>query len=362
MTNINDNIKIQEKYNWGVIGLIASLVFGLFGLYAYFNQLEPSMQYEVISESNVFDVHKPLDNLTILLNQEDIQKKNLNLKIYTIKISNNGYVNILQSDFDKNIAWGLEVNNAEIINEARFIQSNTEYLEKEIILKKLNNKIIEFSKIILEKDKYFSIELLVLHDKNILPTIKPIGKIVGIDEIKIVNSFEEDMDISLIEEIFYGNMFINFLRFIVYVVLTILFFMFLIFIGGEIEDQEKKNYKENRINSLKQIFDDELEVQESHLLYKLYKKSIKELEHIFQMCSEQDIEYLNEMKYISKEKQCADELKKINETRKLSDDDKYIMGLLAKNNCINFNGSIITVNTEFIQRLNKIIEYKKAHS
>ncbi|MBT2618617.1 MULTISPECIES: hypothetical protein [unclassified Bacillus (in: firmicutes)] len=42
-------------------------------------------------------------------------------------------------------------------------------------------------KIILEKEKYVSFEILVLHNKNSPPSIIPVGKIAGINDFVITD-------------------------------------------------------------------------------------------------------------------------------------------------------------------------------
>ena len=215
--NLKEKIinKIESKIPWNVIGVLLTIMFGFIGIYTYVNKLNPNVQYEIINESNVFDIHKPLKDLTILLKDEDIQKKELNLKIYTIKISNIGYTDVLQGHFDANIIWGLKINNGKIINKVRFINSNSDYIKDELKIKN-SDSIVEFSKIIFEKDKFFSIELLVLHDKKATPTIIPTGKIVGVDKIKLIKDVQTEIDDTFIQRIFNDNFLVNIARFIIY--------------------------------------------------------------------------------------------------------------------------------------------------
>lgn len=127
---------VQKKKYLPTLALLATVLFGLLGvaigLYSLLHEKKPEISFEIISEANVFDVRKPLQDLTISFQNEDIQQKNLNLRILTVRIENKGEMDILQSHFDQNIAWGFQVTEGEIIDEVRLIDSNSEYLQSNL--------------------------------------------------------------------------------------------------------------------------------------------------------------------------------------------------------------------------------------
>jgi hypothetical protein len=137
----------KSKYIIASLSVIASIVTILslfFGFYTYFHERKPNLLFEIISESNVLDLHKPLENLTIYLNNENINKKNLNLRILTLQVSNNGELDILQPQYDQNVKWGININNGKIINSVRILNSNSEYLKANISPTIVNDNFIEF--------------------------------------------------------------------------------------------------------------------------------------------------------------------------------------------------------------------------
>jgi len=89
--------KIEERYAWGVIGVLLSLLFGAAGLYTFFHERKPNVSYEITNESNVLDLRQPIKNLSILFQNQDIEQKNLNLRIFDVKVENTGEIDILQN-------------------------------------------------------------------------------------------------------------------------------------------------------------------------------------------------------------------------------------------------------------------------
>lgn len=202
--SISNFLKTEKgKYNWGKISVLITIIVFLIALsptlYQILHEEEPDISFKIMSKSNVFDVHEPLEDLIILFNGEDIQKNNQNLLIFTIRIENSGNVDILQSQYDQNIPWGFDIENGDII------RMRLQYSSSEYILSNLNPKItkennIEFEKIIFEKGEFFDVDVFVLHDKSILPSIIPFGKIAGIKTFKIINIWQKGEELLSIDE------------------------------------------------------------------------------------------------------------------------------------------------------------------
>ena len=350
--------KIERKIPWGVIGVTLTILFGFVSFYTYFNQIKPNIQYEVLNESNVLDIHKPLDNLTILLNNENIQEKNLNLKLYNIKVNNIGFTNILQEHFDKNIPWGIKIENGKLINQARLINSNSKYLSKELKVLSLNNS-IEFSKIILEQDKYFIIELLVLHEKKISPILVPTGKIVGIENIPLVNNILELKTKGFFDTIIDGGIFINAIRFVIFFIIFILIVTIIVktleFFDDRKTQKEKERKKENLINILNNY-----EEKDERLFFQLLDCNIKELELINSLCSKDNEVLKSEIAYLKKENKLNEDLEQNDkEFNKLDYSIRHIMDMLLNKKLISYSDTQIDIDEDFVQELNRLIDFKK---
>ncbi len=171
------NLK-QVIVNWGFWGIVVGLAGAFIAIYSTFNKPTPNLEYRMISSTNVFDVHRELQELTILFEGADIEEKKLNLRIYLIRVENNGNTPIRKNDFYE-IQWGVEIENGDIAGTPRVVNANDDFILNNIKPKVVNDRKILFNKIILEDDKFFEIEFVILHSKNAEPQITPIGKIIG---------------------------------------------------------------------------------------------------------------------------------------------------------------------------------------
>jgi len=205
-----------RNINKGLVLTVMSVLLGAFGLWGIFYEPKASISIVNISETNVLDIYEPLEDLSIYFKGEDIQEKNLGLRIYTFRVINDGGVNILQTHYDVDDIWGIKIENGDIF-EVRLVDSNSDY-----ILSNLNPRIIEgqsvvqFEKIIFEKQDFFTVEVLILYEKTKLPEIIPLGKIAGIDKLTVTKVQDIEKDDNFISQLFYGNIGVQFVRILVY--------------------------------------------------------------------------------------------------------------------------------------------------
>ena len=244
--------KPVTKVLWDIIGIIAAIGFGLIGLYSVFHEARPNISFEIVNEANVLDIHKPLKNLIIYFQGEDIQQRDLNLRILTVRIENTGEVDILPSHFDQNIVWGIEVKNGKIIDEVRLVSSNSEYLNVNLCPKVLAENTMEFKKLIFEKGKYFTFEILVLHKKEKFPEIVPIGKIAGIEKIMPIN-FGSKKEKTSFDDFFHGSVLINLLRFVVSSFVGLSIVIGVLSLNEIISNFKRDKRKKRREKEIKQV-------------------------------------------------------------------------------------------------------------
>ena len=195
------------------ISVSLALFFGLANL----GEPDPEMTYEILRETDVLDVRTPVENLHITFQNEDIQGENLNLRIYAMRVINNGEVDILQTQFDQDETWGLQVIDGRVI-EARLIEAGSGYLSTKANPQVIREDVVEFDKAIVEKGKSFSFNMLVVHDKDATPEIIPLGKIAGIDEIVVTRAPVKVEGPGFLSDLFGGGWAVQLVR-------AILFFM-----------------------------------------------------------------------------------------------------------------------------------------
>lgn len=109
------------------------------------------------------------------------------------------------------------------IIEVRLMDTNSEYLKKNLNPQLIKEDTVQFTKTIFEKGKFFTLETLILHTRDALPTIIPIGKIAGIDRVVAKKSWLEKERQNFLEKLFAGNPLVQIIRPIVYLIVWIIF-------------------------------------------------------------------------------------------------------------------------------------------
>ncbi len=203
------------KLKFIVSASFLSLVIGLVALYYPVRGTKVNLAVDVAAESNVMDVRTPLKDLAILFQGQDVQKESLNLRILSVRLANEGEANILENYFDSRIPWGLRIDGGRLI-EARITGSNSQYLLENLHPQISEGTEVTFEKIIFDKGKYVNLELLVLHNKNVEPQVRPVGKIAGMDGIPVRNSFREHDQEGLTSKAFKGPIAVQIARTIAY--------------------------------------------------------------------------------------------------------------------------------------------------
>ena len=108
-----------------------------------FTETGPGVSFEIIRETHVLDVKRPLEGQSIVFRGQNVQEHNLNLRIVTINIENSGETDILQSHYDSDDDWGIHITGGEVI-EARLVDTNDEYLRTKIVPRPIDMHTITF--------------------------------------------------------------------------------------------------------------------------------------------------------------------------------------------------------------------------
>ena len=193
------------------VSVSLALFFGLSNL----GEPDPKMTYEILREIDVLDVRTPVEELQITFQNQDIQGENLNLRIYAMRVVNNGEVDILQTQYDQDEIWGLQVNDGRVI-EARLIESSSGYLSTKANPQVIREDTVEFDKAIVEKGQFFAFNMLVVHSKDVTPGIVPLGKIAGIDEIVVTRVPVEVEGPGFFSDLFGGSWAVQLVRAILF--------------------------------------------------------------------------------------------------------------------------------------------------
>ncbi len=238
-------IKKIKNLPWGAISGVIGAIITMSAAYISLRKPVPMIKADMISESNVLDVHTPLEELAILFQGEDIQENNLNLRILTTRFENTGDINIRQGDFDQRNSWGLRLSNGQIIR-ARLIDSNSKHIRENLNPKRAGIDSVAFETIIFDKRDHFTIEILVIHPKDTLPEVAHFGKIAGIDSIAINEFVPKESTPSFIKEAFAGDLKVQSGRLIAYSLSTILLMVLMVWVSVQLDDRKMAKEKTER--------------------------------------------------------------------------------------------------------------------
>ena len=217
----------SPKHIFAIVMLSLAIISAYFG-YQSLKQPQPEIFFETISDTNVIDLNRSLQDLSIDFRGQDIHEHNLNLKIMTINVVNSGEVDILTNHYDHEDDWGIKFKDAEVI-EARLIDANSDYLKAKIIPRRLSTDTVVFPKVIFERGKSFAIEVLLLHSNNTAPSISPIGKIAGIDTIGVLTRSLTREEVNFINQVLNGSIPVHIVRSLIYQAAFIaIFFVFVL--------------------------------------------------------------------------------------------------------------------------------------
>lgn len=355
--------QIEKKYAWSFFGVILAVIFGLIGIYPYIHKEKVNVSFEIINETRVLDVKKSLKDLKVFFQGEDIDKKNLTLKVVTIKLQNTGDIDILQNYYDETNLWGIKVNNCKII-ETSLVETNNEYILENLNPKVKGENILSFEKIIFEKEKYFIIELLLLSEKEKEVKIMPLGKIAGIDKITPVETWKSKDNSRFYVEAFKGDILIQTTRFIGYFIALIIIMVVFAFIFDKVDQSINKRKKKKRKKFIEKYFGTiKKEEDIKQFVYnKFYENGLDIIFEYNKLIENEDliksdIKVSKLLSEIRKEK--SDEYIPF-DIHFMASRKKHLMDeLLSKNIISKDNNEKIVINNEFVQVVKKIIELNK---
>lgn len=343
---------LENKIPIGIISLILSILFFIVSSF-YFN--ETKIQYRIINDSNLYSLHKPLESLKIMFNNEDINEKKLNLKILKIKVINTGNRDIIKDQFDNNLVWGVKFDNAKIVDKIKLIETSNSYLNKNIKIKN-DFHTVEFNKLMFDVDSYFIIEVLLLHDLNIEPKLVALGKISGSKEIEIINDTENDEFYG----IFSGGILLNIIRFFLYIfVFIILISLLTLFMSNSYPKYDKKHLEKIKKQKLEIKKRFEREINEEELdrfssFFEPHKISIDELynflHNIYKKNNDNDI--INQITLENK-------LSKLREKNGWNTFLSYNVEELLKKGIIEFKNNKYKIKKENFLKIKKIYNFLK---
>ena len=180
-------------------------ILGVVLTYLALQEPEPRVIFETISDTNVLDLHRPVQDLNIVFRGQNIHEQNLNLRVMTINVANSGEVDILSGHYDREDNWSMKFKGGEVI-EARLVGTSSDYLRSKVVPQRFGADVVVFPKVIFEQGDFFVIEVTLLHPKSETPSISSVGKIAGINEITVLTRPLASREVGgIIAQVFQGS-------------------------------------------------------------------------------------------------------------------------------------------------------------
>ncbi len=230
-----------------IIVILLTIIGTVIGIISYFHNNEPNLEYEIVSRTQIFDATQKISSLTVFFDSLDVQKNNLNISVFTVKVLNNGqHVNPNLYDGGD---FGLKIKNGSIIEKPSIVKTATAHiqdrLESHFISYNNDSIYVSIPKIALDKDEYYIIKIGVIHNNDSIPELFCVGKIVGQKQIYIRNMEDQE---GIFYKAFNGDWISQIIRLICYGIVLILIVIGLLILTISITDHVEQSHflKQNK--------------------------------------------------------------------------------------------------------------------
>jgi len=330
-----------------LLGVITAISL-FFTIYFYYNDKTPKLSIAKIGEINVLEINRNLDELQILYKDVDIKNSDNNIIIITFRIENKGRVNITKDLFDDVLDWGIEIKEGEIL-QVRLINSNNKYIAENLEVSIIQNKII-FSKVILEKNAFFDIEIVLFKNLHTSPEYFMIGKIAGIETEKVeVLSQLPSTNMNYFQKIIDGNILVHLGRCLLYLFVFIVFCLIVVLILLPFEIVSDLINKRKRRKKIASLPTSNTRGRYFYSLSNFYQEyGINDIKILYKMVKSE-----NELKKFIDESQNKEAMLGKHPTATNYIYHSNYMEFLKENEIFKVNNDVISIDKEFISEIKK---------
>lgn len=168
----------------GPMALIAivSLIFGIYATWFY--EKRPALTFEVISNSNVYDIHENLGKLDVIYSGKSLRANKQVLRLINFRIINSGQTSFTKNDFDDTDTLGFAIDKGTILETPAFIGS-TDYLQTHTKPTLVDSTEIRFAPLIIDAGEFIEVHALVSANEGAEPTVRPLGKLAGVKKMQV---------------------------------------------------------------------------------------------------------------------------------------------------------------------------------
>ena len=374
---LNDNfLKIEKKFAWSFFGFLLAIIFGAFSIYTvYFKDTNPKLDFIIETNTKVLDLRENVRKLDIIYKSENIKESGKNLSIIKIKIINSSDVNILSTHYDLKDLLGFRLENAEIVEKPEVIESSNDYIKKylTVTIDSIGN--VKFNPIIIDGGESFTLKILALHKTHDTPLLKPFGKIAGIRNMSVIESFKAAETKSFWTDLKEGTFWVHIVRFFAYLIILIIVVLAIAIPSSLISDSisERKRKKNVRNYRTKKNLPD---TPDRNLVYDMYLEfGYDYLNSIQRLFNDERLLKVRLRTFLRRKDKINPEFERDKEIRAVTSghveyvsnadgritlhDRDRIIRRLNNENIIKLENNELVVNKQFVSDLNEFVSYLK---
>lgn len=201
---------------WG-IGLLSLLI----AIYSEFiKKDEPQLEYDIISSTTFINKNETAADLKIFIDSLDIQKNDLNITAFNIKVSNKGTAPIRYNDYDQGF-FGLKIEKGRLLEPPTLMEESVSQIRElfphgDSIS---SSNIINVPSLSLDVDDYYIMHIVLLHSADSVPIFRPKGRVIG-QKVIPINALKTPIP-SFWSLVFIGDWYVHLTRLFIYLVMVI---------------------------------------------------------------------------------------------------------------------------------------------
>lgn len=259
---------------WG-IGL-ASLLIAIYS--EFIKKDEPRLEYDIVSSTTFINKNETAANLRIFLDSLDIQKNDLNITAFNIKVSNKGSAPIRYNDYDQGF-FGLRIMHGRLLEPPTLIEESFNHIKE---LFPHNDSIssantVTVPALSLDVDDYYVMHVVLLHRADSIPVFQPDGRVIGQKEIAL-KTLKSPL-LSFWNQVFMGDWLVHFIRLFIYLAFVVAAALLVGFVYSCIEKLYYTMKRKRFISSLRKNNQIVQSVKDDYIRYGAYY--IKQLFDVF---------------------------------------------------------------------------------
>ncbi|SRX75643.1 hypothetical protein [Aequorivita antarctica] len=239
---------------------------------AFFSEEKIEIKYSILAETNVLDLNADVNKLEVIYDSINLNRNNLNLKIYSIKIENIGNKSLSPNFYEVSDSIGVKLKGGKVIDQPEIVQTSSNYLDEKLKVVLNKSSELKFSQVILDPKEFFIIKILVLHKNNAKLQVISTGKIASQKDIPVITELDKEKNNSFIGRIFEGSILIQIIRFLIPLIVVSGLFLFIGLKNGAKHDKTHINWRHNNIDEFlkSEYYNDEFDYNDIFEKYRRY--------------------------------------------------------------------------------------------